>query len=132
MNNNYIKKENDVKEIYCPLCEDWVFGSDYLFNNIKEIDGIWVANMITHYRHEHRNWDNQWGYISRFHNYDDAKLKVNNQIKRVLLRKKIFKKFIIDNKITKNAFLSLTHNDDKVLKYIENVFGDGNITDNKL
>lgn len=50
----------------------------------------WLATMVMHYRHDHRSWDCQHGYISRVHGeetYQCQKAKVNNEAKRQIIRK---------------------------------------------
>lgn len=73
---------------YCPICDSWKEGSDYLFQVISSKNQLWIANMVTHYRHNHiRYWDNSVNYISKFLDYDLQKQIVNERCKRNIIRK---------------------------------------------
>lgn len=107
---------------FCPICKREFDGSSFLASEIKDKKDLWLCNIITHYRHEHREWDKQWRYIDshcRPETYDIQKLKVNNQIKRALIRNKVFREFIISNGLTKHNFLNLKDNEPKTIEMIE-------------
>lgn len=77
-------------DMYCPLCNDWHQASDYLSLVFSDEATRWVANMVTHYRHHHRKWDNQYTYLLRNYGeiaYENAKKKINEQAKRQIVRK---------------------------------------------
>lgn len=111
-----------IYDVRCPLCESEFSGSHFLASVIEDRKDLFIANMITHYRHAHRKWDDQWKYITAHcspETYDQTKIKVNNQIKRALLRNKKFFEFLKSNGITKESFLRLQDNDEKTLELIE-------------
>jgi hypothetical protein len=79
----------------CPLCNRSINRSDYLreiFADEPEVE--WLANLVTHYRHDHiTSWNNCWGrHGSRyrghwFGDYESEKSIVNERAKRQLIRK---------------------------------------------
>jgi len=80
--------------IFCPLCAKYFDASDYLIKNIKDDKVLWLANMVTHYRHAHiSSWNKCWGrnggaYRQKwFGEYEDEKKKVNERAKRQIIRK---------------------------------------------
>ncbi|MFW5705091.1 MAG: hypothetical protein ACOCXG_04595 [Nanoarchaeota archaeon] len=118
-------EEGYVYECFCPICGGTFSGSSFLASQIKILPDLWIANMITHYRHDHRSWDKQWRYISwncKPETYDIEKKKVNNQIKRALLKNKEFFKFAINNGVTKDSFLRLQDNEEKTIELINKKF----------
>jgi hypothetical protein len=83
------------KSCHCPYCNMRFMASDYLNTAIEDIKVRWLANLITHYRHEHiSSWNKMWGKNGRsyqsaakFGDYDEEKAKVNERAKRQLIRK---------------------------------------------
>lgn len=81
--------ENE-KQLYgfgiCPICGKEFKFSSYLHTAIQNEKTRLIANLITHYRHEHqKSWDNTHKYISRMYNeivYENAKSEHNNRAKR--------------------------------------------------
>lgn len=107
-------------QVYCPLCARYFSESDYLSSVISDPSTRWIANNITHYRHNHiSSWNKCWGYgggryRSRwFGSYEDEKRKVNERAKRQILRKAgLYMKI---HGITSKHFQGLQHNDDETL-----------------
>jgi len=75
------------KQGYCPICQNRFPFSEYLSTVIADEKTLWLANFVTHFRHSHRAWDRNAGYIARHHDYDAAKDTINEQAKRQLVRK---------------------------------------------
>ena len=112
---------------FCPLCNKYFERSGYLHGVFVETPRVeWLANMITHYRHEHINYyNNGVGYVSRFHNYDRFKEKVNNRVKRQLLRK--LHGFLFKVGVTSSDFALLQGTDGKTMLLAEKLLTDGKI-----
>lgn len=104
-------KESNL--LQCPICNETFFESEHLADNIFKEKTRWIANMITHYRHNHiRSWNRLWeknGYnyqrAAKFTDYGDEKRKVNERAKRQILKK--CKHFLIENGFTQEDFLLL-------------------------
>lgn len=90
--------ECECKEInyfFCPLCNNYFPESEYLRTVINNANTIWLANMVTHYRHKHIiSWNNHWNgtykgskYFLYGETYEKEKRKVNERAKRQILRK---------------------------------------------
>lgn len=114
--------ENNM--VFCPICKDYFQESDYLKTVISNKNTLWIANMVTHYRHTHikswnRCWDSNSGNYYRsgwFGNYEDEKSDVNERAKRQIIRK--CTKYLRHNKITLQDFEQLEYNDEKTLELI--------------
>ena len=77
---------------------------------------LWLANMVTHYRHDHRAWDRQYSYVSARYGqeaYDRQKAVINEQAKRQIIRKCY--KFLLGNSFTVKHFMKLK-SDEKTLQ----------------
>lgn len=119
--------ENE-KRIYgfgvCPLCNKEFKFSSHLNVVIPNEKTRLVANLITHYRHEHqKSWESQYKYISRHYDngvYEKAKCEHNNRAKRQILKK--CKEWIAENNITMENFLELQDNDEKTIELINKTF----------
>lgn len=126
--NNLIIRNNLTSKnyFYCPLCNNWILGSEYLFKTFADDDKAnWLANMVTHYRHGHiTSWNKCWGYGGNYYrhgwfgNYDEEKQKVNERAKRQIIRKAT--KFLIDNEIKSDTFLKLQNTTEETLKLAKN------------
>lgn len=113
--------EGSPRTVYCPLCQTYFQESDYLRSVIADNGTLWIANNITHYRHNHiESWNKCWGYgggryrSGWFGDYDNEKRKVNERAKRQLIRKAggyMRAKFI-----TSKHFEGLEHNDPETLQ----------------
>ena len=102
-----------LKNQKCPICQNRVEQSPYLESIFSDdLQTLWVANLITHYRHNHiTSWNKCWGYKGSYYrqnwfgDYEDEKIKVNERAKRQLIRKghKIF----LYNGVTVETFKKL-------------------------
>lgn len=77
--------------VWCPLCGAWKNQSTHLRKALPDVRVRWFANMVTHYRHEHRKWDAQCDYLDRQYGresvvYEAQKRTINEQAKRQILR----------------------------------------------
>lgn len=108
--------------VYCPLCNRHFKQSEYLSSVFLENNkAAWLANMVTHYRHNHiTSWNKCWGqhggrYRSNwFGDYDEEKRKVNERAKRQIIRKAT--SFLKGHKITVEDFKHLQNNEASTLK----------------
>lgn len=90
-----VTKEENYSLQWCPICKKHFETSDYLSTVFECQHTLWLANMVTHFRHNHiTSWDKQWGknghyYRSAFpeRDYDEMKKEVNERAKRQILRK---------------------------------------------
>jgi hypothetical protein len=111
--------------VFCPLCKDYFPESDYLRTVIHNKKTLWIANMVTHYRHTHikswnRCWDSQGGNRYRsgwFENYDSEKSDVNERAKRQIVRK--CSDYLRHFNITPQDFEELEYNEEKTLELIQ-------------
>ncbi len=109
-------------EFYCPIAQDYFQLSDYLKEVFKDKPkALWLANMVTHYRHYHITWWNKcWGrhgykYQGNwFQDYDAQKRKVNEQAKRQIIRK--CREFMNFHQIRVDDFRELQFNDEKTIQ----------------
>lgn len=119
-----IKKEKNMFSI-CPLCGEIFYFSDYLETAIEDNKTRLIANLVTHYRHEHqKSWDSQWRYISMWkkaETYYIAKKDHNNRAKRQIMRK--CKDWLKENDITAKNFFDLQDNDEKTIELVNKTFG---------
>jgi hypothetical protein len=88
--NELIKNDS----VFCPICNSYFAGSSYLKKEIIDQKVLWIANMITHYRHNHiTSWNKCWGRhggsyrVGWFTEYEEEKKKVNERAKRQIFRK---------------------------------------------
>ncbi|MFA5478928.1 MAG: hypothetical protein WC337_02810 [Candidatus Muiribacteriota bacterium] len=111
--------------VFCPMCQRYFPESDYLKSVIEKTKTLWIANMVTHYRHTHivswnRCWDRYSGHHYRygwFGDYETEKRLVNERAKRQIVRKCTgFLKF---HNITREDFEGLQENEAKTLELIE-------------
>lgn len=81
----------DAAMAYCPICGERFAESAYLATVFAGDERArWLANMVTHYRHEHRAWDRSHPYLTRRYGeatYERQKQKINEQAKRQIIRK---------------------------------------------
>lgn len=115
--NELIIRARKTYKVYCPMCGEYFSGSKYLRGVFRNNDKLlWLANMVTHYRHEHiTSWNKCWGdggkyYRSKwFSDYETEKEIVNERAKRQIIRK--CKEYM--------SFYSFSANDIKTLKGTE-------------
>lgn len=110
--------------VYCPICRKEFLMSGHLFSVILDEKVLWIANMVTHYRHSHITWWNKcWGSSGSayrqgwFGDYDTEKRKVNEEAKRKII--KLSHQFMIEHGITIKHLKQLQHNDEETLKIAE-------------
>lgn len=104
--------------VYCPLCDDHFSESEYLQTVFTDVKSRWLANMVTHYRHEHVNYyNNSVGYVSVYHDYDQFKHLANERAKRQILRKCLT--FLKQHTFVPSDFKALQGTDDKTLALAE-------------
>ncbi len=114
---------------YCPLCGKRFETSEYLGQVFKGKDKVlWLANMVTHYRHNHiSSWNKCWGWHGRayreaahFGNYDAEKSIVNERAKRQSARK--CPQYIISNGIDHDVYSKLQGTTEETLKLVDSVW----------
>lgn len=114
--------ENDM--FFCPLCKDYFPESDHLKTVIDNKNTLWIANMVTHYRHTHiKSWNRCWNSYSGNHyrsgwfgDYESEKSEVNERAKRQIVRK--CTEYLKHYSITLQDFEGLEFNDEKTLELI--------------
>jgi hypothetical protein len=120
----YKEKKQKFGSSTCPICGEEFLFSEYLHDVIPNEKTRLIANLITHYRHEHQaSWNRSCHYISSKWGedaYQRAKVKHNNRAKRQILRK--CKSWIIENEMSDENFISLTENDENTIKLISKTF----------
>ncbi|WP_339789218.1 hypothetical protein [uncultured Imperialibacter sp.] len=79
--------------LYCPISLHRIQQSEYLSTIFDDPKTLWLANLITHYRHNHiSSWNKCWGWNGNYYrqnwfgDYDDEKKIVNERAKRELVR----------------------------------------------
>lgn len=119
-----------VEKQFCPICKHHFQTSTYLKLKIKDKHVLWLANMVTHYRHSHiTSWNKMWGEYGSYYrhgwynhgNYDSMKIKVNEQAKRQILRK--CTQYMIDKGFTVDHVKQLQHTDEKTIALYEKHLG---------
>lgn len=131
-NNTFSSKVETVfvEKQFCPICKYHFQTSTYLKLKIKDKHVLWLANMVTHYRHTHINhWNKMWGEYGHhytngwyhYYDYDDLKIEVNERAKRQILRK--CKKYMIDNGFTVEHVKQLQNTDEKTIALYEKHLG---------
>lgn len=112
--------------VCCPICNSWFPGSFYLSTVFSEPRQLWLANMVTHYRHEHVSYYDRWvGFQSIFYGYQRFKRLVNNRAKRQILRK--CKQFLTDHGFRCEDFAALQGTDQKTLDLAFKILGGNRI-----
>ena len=116
-----------VKLLTCPYCNSRFECSEYLskvFKNNPKIE--WLANMVTHYRHDHlTSWNKCWGRYGNYYrghwfkDYDEEKRKVNERQKRQILRQ--CKQFLLDHHFTVDDFKQLSETSEETIKLAEKI-----------
>lgn len=112
------------EKFYCPVCKCYFIESKFLRLTIKDEKSLWIANMVTHFRHSHiQYWNCCWGNGGRayragwFKNYRAEKKKVNNICKRKIIRKCY--SFLLEMQINRSHFEKLQFNDKETLKLLK-------------
>jgi ribosomal protein L37E len=119
------RAETEILQL-CPICKQYFKASPYLNQVFADTHARWLANMVTHYRHQHNSsWNKMWGrngrsYCSGFMDYDDEedyekmKQQYNERAKRQILRK--CKDFMLQNGFKVDHVMQLQHNDTKTIE----------------
>lgn len=125
-----IRKRASYYQVYCPLCNEWFGGSSYLFTVFTDERSLWLANMVTHYRHSHIvSWNKMWGRYSGYYqqaahyhdeDYEVRKSEINERAKRQIVRKAT--EFLKNNNIGMDVFNSLQGTTDKTIKVVDGIF----------
>lgn len=120
----------EIIDQFCPICNSYFETSDFLNQEIKDEHVRWLANMVTHYRHNHiSSWNHMWGNNGQnyrngwfdHYNYDKLKIDYNERAKRQILRK--CKKYMIDSGFTVEHVIQLSHTDNKTIELYEKLLG---------
>lgn len=114
--NNFLDKR-----LICPSCEEYFQCSSYLAEVFADNPKVeWLANMVTHYRHDHlTSWNKCWGRYGSYYrgywfkDYDEEKAKVNERQKRQILRQ--CKDFLIENNFTVKDFECLQNTTEETI-----------------
>ena len=125
-----IRKSSSSYQVFCPLCNKWFVGSLYLSTVFIDERNLWLANMVTHYRHTHiKSWDKMWGRYGGYYqqaahyydeDYEDRKSEINERAKRQIARKAV--EFLRDNNIDTEVFRSLLGTSEKTIKVVDGIF----------
>lgn len=131
--HEYDSFEIDMEEVMiieqlCPICNSYFETSHFLNEAIEGEHTRWLANMVTHYRHNHiTSWNNMWGRNGNYYrnrwcdniSYDELKIDFNERAKRQILRK--CKSYLIENKFTTDHVKQLEHSDIKTIHLYEKI-----------
>ena len=125
-----IRRTDSCYQVFCPLCHVWFAGSHYLSTVFEDERSLWLANMVTHYRHSHiKSWDKMWGRYGGYYqqaahyrdeDYEDRKSDINERAKRQIARKSL--NFLIDNMIEIDVFKSLQGTTEDTIKTVSKLF----------
>lgn len=115
----------DYTLFYCPICNREYKESNYLAEAITDIKVRWLANMITHYRHDHiTSWNKCWAEYGNnyrrgwFGDYEEEKKKVNERAKRQIIRKCFA--YLSEHGINADHFQILQNTTPETLELINN------------
>jgi hypothetical protein len=115
--------EEEIYYYWNPVENCYLESSEYLatiFN--EEPKTLWLANMITYYRHTLKSWNNTWSRGGYGWNkistevYEQEKIKVNERQKRKIVKN--HSKLLIENNVELSDFLKLQNTDQKTIDYI--------------
>ncbi len=125
-----IRNGSSLYQVFCPLCNKWFAGSPYLSTVFTDERSLWLANMVTHYRHTHiESWDKMWGRYGGYYqqaahyhdeDYEDRKSEINERAKRQIARKAA--EFLRDNNVDTEVFRSLQGTCEKTIKVVDDIF----------
>lgn len=114
--------------VFCPICSKYFPQSEHLKKVIGNQNTLWVANMVTHYRHSHiRSWNRCWDdYSGRhyrsgwFSDYETEKEIVNERAKRQIMRKCL--KYLKEMGFSIDDLQGLQSNSDETIKLFKKLF----------
>lgn len=125
-----IRKSSSSYQVFCPLCNKWFVGSLYLSTVFIDERNLWLANMVTHYRHTHiKSWDKMWGRYGGYYqqaahyydeDYEDRKSEINERAKRQIARRAV--EFLRENNVDTEVFRSLLGTCEKTIKVVDGIF----------
>lgn len=115
---------------WCPLCRSHQGASVYLHHEVfpAQPGAEWVANMVTHYRHDHiTSWNKMWrGFpgaayrrAAHFGDYEEEKSKVNERAKRQILRGA--RDYLVRSGITAEDFAALKGTTEETMRLARRV-----------
>lgn len=104
--------------VYCPHCQKSFWESRYLRNQFPDKNTRWLANMITHWRHVHTNWDkSKYKLNGNKGIYEKDKIAVNEYIKQVIIKK--YAEFLKSQGITSEHFKRLLNTNSQTINLAE-------------
>ena len=107
--------EGETVHIYCPLCKSHVDGSMYLFNAFQDnMEKYWFACMVMHYRHQHIRYYNNQVQRKTDVTYAPFKHKVNERVKRQILRK--CAPYMVEIRITPAIIASMSQSTEQTMR----------------
>ncbi len=110
---------DEVNRFYCPICEQINYGSKYLKTVFQDQRTLWLANMVTHYRHRHTSWDSYCFYLGKF--YDFEKQEKNEEAKRGIVR--LATQFLKENDFKLSHFTSLQNSSSQTIDTVKKILG---------
>ena len=122
-------ESSDEYIVYCPICGYFFEGSPYLYSIFKDDKKVlWLANMVTHYRHEHiTSWNKYWGWGGRYYrkaahfgDYDTEKSIYNERAKRQIARKAT--SYMLENGVSIDSYARLQGTTTETIETVKNVF----------
>lgn len=115
MPNKLLHKTDGWLGFYCPECEEYFSGSFYLETQFRYRPGaLWLANFITHYRHNHTDWDKQkYKLNGNKVSYKKGKSLMNEYIKQLLINK--FPALLKENDILLSDFELLENTNNQTI-----------------
>lgn len=128
---NEIRERIEIVKQYCPICTQYFETSEYLNQHVDDEHTRWLANMVTHYRHNHIiSWDKSWGYNGHYYrknwqgnrDYDELKAAVNERAKRQILRK--CKDYMITHGFEVNHVINLRNTTQKTIDLYTKILGE--------
>jgi hypothetical protein len=125
-----VKKEKNFQR--CPICNQFFETSSFLKEIFDSPHTLWLANMVTHYRHNHiASWNKMWGrngvnYTDSFMSnpdkkYEQLKRVYNERAKRQILRK--CKDYLISNGFKVEHIIMLQNTDEKTIALYSKFLG---------
>lgn len=110
---------DEVNRFYCPICEQIYYGSKYLKTVFQDQRTLWLANMVTHYRHRHTDWDYYCFDYGKF--YDFKKQEINEEAKREIAR--LATQFLKENDFKVSHFTSLQNSSSQTIDTVRKILG---------
>ena len=119
----YEIKNEPVCFYWNPVEEYYDESSEYLASIFEnEPKPLWIANMVTYYRHTLKSWNNTWSRGGYGWNkissevYEQEKIKVNERQKRKIIKNHL--PLLIEHNIGLSDFLKLQNTEEKTIELI--------------